>query len=111
MNRLSILRRPHTLDGSIVKQETGLTGLDKVKAEFAEKALEKVSKYDSLLKKGSDNLSYQNNDLPLFNLSYLSEPIPVKLTVQFVTTIPQIILGGIFYLVYSKFTFKLKNDW
>ena len=69
MNRLSILRRPHTLDGSIVKQETGLTGLDKVKAEFAEKALEKVSKYDSLLKKGSDNLSYQNNDPPF--LTYL----------------------------------------
>ena len=106
-----------TLDGSIVnKQETGLAGLDKIKSDFAEKVLEKVSRYDSLLKKGSDNLSYQNNDLPLFNLSYLSEPIPVKLTVQFVTTIPQIILGGfllggIFYLVYSKFTFKLKNHW
>ena len=45
-----------------------------------------MSKYKSLLKKGFDNLSYQNNELPFFNLSYLSQPKTAKLMVA----IPQI---------------------
>ena len=101
-----------TPDSSIIKHETGLAGLDKIKSDFAEKAIENAIKYEALLKKGFDNLSYQNNELPFFNLSYLSQPKSSKLTVA----IPQIILGGllfggVFYLVYSKSTFKLKNDW